>query len=152
MITGKSDQTKEFSEIWLKSLKQKTTIIKRCQTDAKGNITWLNEEIRSDDDKSTLGYFANKIKSSIDELLCNCEKYSTSIVDRVLYKVHKEVNKVTKKHRDALHLYMFAKYYLQVKSCKIWPVPAKKVFFRTSGNFSPQIIFSERRASYHLIA
>ena len=88
-------------------------VIKRSRTDGKGNTTWFNEEIKGDDDKSTLAYFANKIKSSIDELLCNCEKYSMSVVDRVLYKVHKEVNKVTKKHRDALHLYMFAKYYLK---------------------------------------
>ena len=46
-------------------------------------------------------------------MLSSCEKYSSATVDRVLYKVHKDVNKVTKKHRDALRLFSFAKFYLK---------------------------------------
>lgn len=100
MIKGDAESTKDFAEIWMKPLRKKTAIIKKSQIDAEGNTNWINEEIRCEDEKSTLAYFANKIISDIDELLCNCGKYSTAMVDRVLYKVHQEVNKVTKKHKD----------------------------------------------------
>ena len=43
---------------------------------------------------------------------CSCEQYSTEIVDKILYRIHQEINKVTQKHTEALHLFMFSKYHL----------------------------------------
>ena len=48
----------------------------------------------------------------MDEVLSECEKYSTEIVDKILYRIHQEINKTTQKHLEALHLFMFVKYHL----------------------------------------
>ena len=113
MITGEKERTGQFGSIWLRPSKEKTTIVRKSKTDSDGNITWSNHNVRGDDERSTLAYFGNKIKASIDDLLSSCEKYSDNTLDRVLYKVHKDVNKVTKKHREALRLFSFAKLYLK---------------------------------------
>ena len=48
----------------------------------------------------------------MDEVLSECEKYSTEVVDKILYRIHQEINKTTQKHFEALNLFMFVKYHL----------------------------------------
>ena len=50
--------------------------------------------------------------ATIDQVLDDCEQYSTEIVDKAIYRVHQEINHITQRHLDALHLFMFSKFYL----------------------------------------
>ena len=53
-----------------------------------------------------------KFSATIDQVLDDCEQYSTEIVDKAIYRVHQEINHITQRHLDALHLFMFSKFYL----------------------------------------
>ena len=55
---------------------------------------------------------SNVFLATIDQVLDDCEQYSTEIVDKAIYRVHQEINHITQRHLDALHLFMFAKFYL----------------------------------------
>jgi len=111
MILGDKDGDKAFLETWKKAIKEKTSTLRKCKTDEDGEEIWSTESVIGSDETSSLNYYAKSIKISIDDILQSCEKFSTSVVDKILYKVHQQVNKVTKKHREALLLYIFSKKY-----------------------------------------
>ena len=119
-----------FSNIWMTTIKCKKTT-KKALTDSSGNITF-HDQTTDSDEKTTLMFAAQKLKckkifmaviavffhisncilATMDEVLSECEKYSTEIVDKILYRIHQEINKTTQKHLEALNLFMFVKYHL----------------------------------------
>ena len=75
---------------------------------------------------------SNVFSATIDQVLDDCEQYSTEIVDKAIYRVHQEINHITQRHLDALHLFMFSKFYLIRELSNIQVFSQKKL---TSCNF-----------------